>query len=301
MIECNNVSYKYDKYMALSKVSLQLENGVYGLIGENGAGKSTLIKMLVGQNMPTTGTVLVDGSEMKRESLNTGYLPQYFDFFHNLKVLEALEYVGMLKGISEGQIRDEALYWIKQVGLFNECEKKVSALSGGMRQRLGIAQAFLGNPDCIILDEPTVGLDPRERLAFRNMVNELGTNKMIMIATHIIEDVGSTCERIIVLSKGKVLFQGFTKDFIGSIQEKIYTIIIPREKIGEYSEKLNIVSIKLLGNELEIRFVGDNYINSEKCKEQQCTLEDAYFIMTGLVYKKDGSDDDKAVLEMQTD
>lgn len=286
MIECRNLSYKYDNNTVLSQVSLRLANGVYGLIGENGAGKSTLIKMLVGQNTPTTGTILVDDSELNRATLDVGYLPQYFDFFHNLKVLEALEYVGTLKGIPKKQLEKEALYWLQRVGLSEEAGKKITSLSGGMRQRLGIAQAFLGNPACIILDEPTVGLDPRERLAFRNMVNELGTGKIILIATHIIEDVSSTCEKIIVLRKGQVLYQGATKDFIDTIKEKIYTVVIPREKIGAYSAQLNIVSIKLLGNEIELRFVGDNRFVLEGSKEQRCTLEDAYFITTGFVYKK---------------
>lgn len=287
MLECKNITQKYKATQALFDVSLTLGKGVYGLIGENGAGKTTLFKLLTGQLNLQKGSILMDGEAPDKGKLRVGYLPQKFDFFHNLSVCESMEYVGTLKGIAEKRTREEVTYWLQQVNLLSEKDKKVGALSGGMRQRLGIAQAFLGDPEYVFLDEPTVGLDPKERVAFRNLVNEVGADKVIMISTHIIEDVRATCENILVLHKGRMLYEGATQDFIDSMHQKIYTIKVPRKRLSEFSSVLDIISFKLFGEELEIRFVDRKYpIELSDKKTEACTLEDAYFLTTGMFYKK---------------
>lgn len=287
MLECKNISQIYKTTQALSDVSFTLDKGVYGLVGENGAGKTTLFKLLTGQMNIQKGSILIDGEAPDKGKLRMGYLPQKFDFFHNLRVYESMEYIAALKGVAETRKQEEIDHWLKQVNLFAEKDKKAGALSGGMRQRLGIAQAFLGDPEYVFLDEPTIGLDPKERVAFRNMVNEVGAEKVIMISTHIIEDVRATCENILVLHKGKILYDGTTQHFIDSMEQKIYTIEIPRKKLAEFSSVLDIISIKLFGEKLEIRFVDREYpMEMPDKKLEACTLEDAYFLTTGMFYKK---------------
>ncbi len=287
MLECKNISQRFQSNNALSEVSLTLNKGVYGLIGENGAGKSTLFKLLIGLMPLQKGSITIDGGPPEKNKLRMGYLPQNFDFFHKLTVYESLEYVGTLKGLSKNVLSEEIHDWLRRVNLLAEKEKKTGALSGGMKQRLGIAQAFLGDPQYVLLDEHTVGLDPKERVAFRNMVNEVGVDRVILISTHIIDDVQAACENILVLHKGKLLYEGATQDFIDSVRDRICSIRIPRRRLPEFSTILDIISIKLLGEELEIRFVDREYsIELPGQTAENCTLEDAYFLTTGMFYKK---------------
>lgn len=301
MLECKNITQRFQSNNALSDVSLTLNKGVYGLIGENGAGKSTLFKLLMGLIPLQKGSITIDGTTPEKEKLRMGYLPQNFDFFHKLTVYESLEYVGTMKGLSKNVLSEEIYDWLGRVNLLAEKEKKTGALSGGMKQRLGIAQAFLGAPRYVLLDEPTVGLDPKERVAFRNMVNEVGADRVILISTHIIDDVQAACENILVLHKGRLLYEGTTQDFINSVRDGIFTIRIPRRRLSEFSPILDIISIKLLGEELEIRFVDREYsIELPGKTEECCTLEDAYFLTTGMFYKKGAAARyDKSIFESQ--
>lgn len=286
MIECGHLVKKYGKKTALEDVSFKLKKGIYGLIGENGAGKSTLFRMLIGQEKADSGTIKIDGETPDQGKLRIGYLPQKFDFFQNLTVYEGLDYIATLKGIKDN--RDKEIdYWLRQLNLYEQRKKKIKVLSGGMKQRLGIGQAFLGKPDYVILDEPTVGLDPKERLAFRNLVNEIGANTTILIATHIIEDVEAACENILVLNRGKVIYGGKAQDFIQNVKEEIYSVRIPREQIGVLNKKVNIISIKLFGDELEVRYAERNSVLDVSGKRRErCNLEDAYFLATEMIYKK---------------
>ncbi|MDL2301997.1 ATP-binding cassette domain-containing protein [Lachnospiraceae bacterium OttesenSCG-928-D06] len=288
MIICKNVSQKYKSNTVLSNINLELKTGVYGLIGENGAGKSTLLKLLIGQISPREGSIRISGKDPKVGKMDMGYLPQKFDFFQNISLYDSLEYVGILKGIHKDKLPLEIEYWLKKMNLLSERKKRVGLLSGGMKQRLGIAQAFIGAPKYVLLDEPTVGLDPRERLAFRNLVNEIGSDKVILISTHIVEDVRATCENIIVLKKGSLLFTGATEDFISGVNKKIYTVHIPKNQLSSLSSCLDIISIKLFGEVLEVRFAENEYSLELKDKKQEtCNLEDAYFLTTGMSYKKE--------------
>lgn len=286
MLKCDHLVKKYGKKIALNDVSFTLNKGIYGLIGENGAGKSTLFRMLIGQEKANKGAIHIDGELPEQARLRIGYLPQKFDFFQNLTAYESLKYIGTLKRINN--LDSEVDYWLNQLNLFEQKKKKVKALSGGMKQRLGIGQAFLGKPDYVILDEPTVGLDPRERLAFRNFINEIGANTTILIATHIIEDVESSCENILVMNQGNLLYGGSVQEFIRNVKEEIYTIRIPREQIAALNKKLNIIAIKLYGDEIEVRFAQKepSIDLSGKRKSENCSLEDAYFLATEMVYKK---------------
>lgn len=289
MIVCDHISKRYRKKEALSDVTVSLNRGVYGLIGENGAGKSTLLKSLVGQIVIDRGKIAIDGMEVCDSKSSIGYLPQKFDFFSNISVFDSMQYIGILKGMSEDCIDKEINYWLEQVNLFECKDKKVGTLSGGMRQRLGIAQAFIGNPSYVILDEPTVGLDPKERLAFRNMVNELSTVKTIIISTHIIEDIEATCEYVLVLHNGTLLFDGSTEDFISEYNSKISSFRIPICDLHKYDSMLDIISIKRYGDDVVIRFVDRNELPITDKKQEVRNLEDAYFLATRMFYRKGDS------------
>ena len=287
MIICDQISKKYGKKAALSNVSLSIGKGIYGIIGENGAGKSTLLKLLVGQLGIDQGKITVDGMEISNAKSSIGYLPQEFHFFSNTKVYDSLEYIAILKGMPQKNIDNEIIYWLKQVHLLDYKDKKVGSLSGGMLQRLGIAQAFLGNPPYVILDEPTVGLDPKERLAFRNMINELSTVKTIIISTHIIEDIEASCEYVLVLHNGNLLYKGSTQSFIDHCNSRISTFRIPIYDLCKYDGILDIISLKRYGEEIEIRFVDRGELMLIKNRKQEArNMEDAYFLATNMFYRK---------------
>jgi len=212
VISIQNVekTYKPGK-KALNKISLDIENpNMIGLVGPNGAGKSTLMKILVAAILPTAGSILLDGKPLNKNEqfLKSilGYLPQTFGLYEELTVWQFLDYMAALKGISKPHDAIEKA--IKETNLEEKKKAKIRTLSGGQKQRVGIAQALIGNPSLLILDEPTVGLDPEERIKFRNLFSQNAQNKTVLLSTHIIEDVQSICNRLIVMNNGKILFDG---------------------------------------------------------------------------------------------
>lgn len=208
-VQFENLSKKYKGKYALKNFSAELENGVYGLLGTNGAGKTTLINLFMGIIKSDSGRILVDGQDVRdlgTEFLgNIGYLPQYPRFYKDFTVLEFMQYMCVLKGIDKaaGDLRIAEL--LETVNLTDAATKKVGALSGGMRQRLGIAQAMLSDPGILILDEPTAGLDPRERIRFRNLISKFADNRIVILATHIVPDIEFIANRIILLHEGNLL------------------------------------------------------------------------------------------------
>lgn len=211
-IEIQNLSMVYSTWkVALQDISLRLESpNLIGLLGPNGAGKSTLMKLLTAALVPTRGTIQVDGSPLlKNEQLlkaNLGYLPQSFGLYDELTVFHFLDYMAALKGIKDGG--DCVARAIEQTDLTEKHKTKIRTLSGGQRQRVGIAQALLGDPSLLIFDEPTVGLGPEERIHFRNLFSRVAQNELVLLSTHIIEDVQSVCNQLIVIDRGRILFTG---------------------------------------------------------------------------------------------
>ena len=217
-IDVNNLSMEYGaRKQALSEVSLSLESpNLTGLIGPNGAGKSTLMKLLVAGLLPTIGGITVDGAPLakceKGLKKRLGYLPQSFGLYDELSVWQFLDYMSALKGIENRKAAiDKA---VAATNLDEKRKARIKTLSGGQRQRVGIAQAILGDPDFLIFDEPTVGLDPEERIHFRNLFSEIARNKLVLLSTHIIEDVQSVCNRLIVIQHGCILFTGTPEELI---------------------------------------------------------------------------------------
>lgn len=275
-INIQNVTMTYpDGKQALKGLTLDMHSlGMIGLLGPNGAGKSTLMKLLVAALMPTSGTIKVDGRPLAgTERLlksQLGYLPQDFGLFDELTVTEFLDYMAALKGISKTAIPEV----IKAVNLEEKKKSKIRTLSGGQRQRVGIAQALLGEPQLLIFDEPTVGLDPEERIHFRNLFSQRAQNRLVLLSTHIIEDVQSVCDRLIVINQGRILFTGTPSQLI---QIAVGHVGVFLEQDTAQEQELHITARVNTGNGIRCRGVADtlpSYVSPE-----EPTLEDAYLYL----------------------
>lgn len=287
MMELAHITKKYKNVCALKDVSFQLGAGVYGLVGENGAGKTTIMKLLTQQILPDEGTILCQNAVWDDAcKQKIGYLPQDFAFFENLTVTEALEYLLLIRGEDPDAWQKDLKMWLEYMNLTEQAEKKIKKLSGGMLQRLGIVQAFLGNPEIILLDEPTVGLDPKELLAFRNMVNEVCGDKTILISTHILDDIESSCEKMICLRQGEVTYEGNVADYIDETKETVYTALLTREEFSRLNRRVHVIAVKRESEMIRIRFVIEGAKRTSDTPPSQNTrirpatpsLEDAYFI-----------------------
>ena len=277
-INIQNVSETYPNgKQALKNFSLDLRSpSLVGLLGPNGAGKSTLMKLLVAALLPTGGSILVNGQPLaKRErqlKASLGYLPQDFGLFDELTVIQFLDYMAALKGLRNP--REEIRQVISQVNLTEKAKAKIRTLSGGQRQRVGIAQALLGNPQLLIFDEPTVGLDPEERIHFRNLFSHMAQDRLVLLSTHIIEDVQSVCGQIVVINHGQILFAGTPEQLIRLADGHVGVFW---EKDAVWEQGLHITARVNTGQGIRCRAVGDflpYYVRAE-----EPSLEDAYLYL----------------------
>ena len=254
-----NLTKKYGKKTAVDQLNLELTEGIIGLLGPNGAGKTTLIRMLCDILKPTEGKVLFDGEDIHlmneeyRERL--GYLPQKVGYYSWFTGEEYLRYLGCLKGMSKQEVEERITWLLKQVSLEDVRKKKIKTYSGGMIQRLGIAQALLNNPEILILDEPTAGLDPKERIRFRNLIAQLAEDRLIILSTHIVSDVESVATDIIIFKDGKVVMQDKNKDILKHMKEKVYLLKVAAKNIEECKEKYIISSMQPVGSDMELRII----------------------------------------------
>lgn len=226
----NGVTKTYKNKTAVDNVDLTLTPGVIGLVGSNGAGKSTLMRMMCGILKPDKGNISLDGLDVSEEKYRDilGYLPQDFGYYPEFTALDFLLYISALKGIENKEAKKKSNELLELVGLKDVSNKKIKTFSGGMKQRLGIAQAILNEPKIIIFDEPTAGLDPKERVRFRNMIKELGKDNIVLLSTHIISDIEKIADRILVIKEGKIIFDGKEED-TGNDLEKFYLEIFGGE------------------------------------------------------------------------
>lgn len=217
----DRVSKQYGSKIAVDRISLKLQKGVYGLLGANGAGKTTLMRILCGILKPTGGSVSLDGMDVSTEEYRTrlGYLPQDFGYYPDFSGRKFLLYMAALKGLDKGQAKKKTAELLKLVGLEEVCGKKIKTYSGGMKQRLGIAQALLGDPALLILDEPTAGLDPRERVRFRDMIAQLGKSNIVLLSTHIVSDIEHIADVVLMMKDGQLIYQGKWDEEKGDLEQ----------------------------------------------------------------------------------
>lgn len=218
----DRLTKQYENKIAVDRVSLQLTNGVYGLLGANGAGKTTFMRMLCGILKHTSGTVTFDGMDVSSEEYRAelGYLPQDFGYYPDFNGMDFLLYMASLKGLTKTEAKRKSKKLLELVSLSDVAKKKIATYSGGMKQRLGIAQALLNDPKIIILDEPTAGLDPKERVRFRNLIKELGTESIVLLSTHIVSDIEHIADTVLMMKAGQIVFNG-SADEIDDL-EKFY-------------------------------------------------------------------------------
>lgn len=273
-----DVSKRY-KEQILDKISFEVDQGIIGVLGENGAGKTTLIEIIATLVRPGEGEIEYDGKNTEQNLFairqQIGYLPQKFDFFSKVTVEQALDYVCRLKQIqSKKERKYEVEEKLHQVGLIQQRNKRFGDLSGGMKQRVGIAQALIGDPSLLLIDEPTVGLDPHERVSFRQLLSRLAQDRTVLLSTHIVEDIAMTSEHLLVLHQGRVNYYGDLPSFVRTVEGKVWLYRGDDIPQALQNEKTWITSSQTTAKGIEVRYVADQAIGNSISIEP--TLEHAY-------------------------
>jgi ABC-type multidrug transport system ATPase subunit len=266
---------------ALKNVSLTINNGLFGLLGPNGAGKSSLMRTISTLQEADSGTVFLDDLNVLQEKEEVrkilGYLPQEFGVYPNVSAEELLNHLAVLKGAVDKKQRTELVNaLLHQTNLYEARKKKLGGYSGGMKQRFGIAQALIGNPKIIIVDEPTAGLDPTERNRFLNLLSEISENVIVILSTHIVDDVKELCSQMAIINKGEVLFEGHPMKAIEKVQGKVWRKFMSKAEAKESHKDLRLISTKFNTGQIEMHVWSETSLNSgfEKAEPQ---LEDVYF------------------------
>lgn len=278
----SDVSKTYSNGLkALSNVNLIIEPGMFGLLGPNGAGKSTLMRTIATLQDPDTGSIMlgdIDVIKQKEELRKVlGYLPQDFGFYPKVNAEDMLHHFAVLKGINNKKERKEICdALLNQTNLYEARKRNLSEYSGGMRQRFGIAQALLGNPKLIIVDEPTAGLDPAERNRFHNILSDLGENIIVILSTHIVEDIKNLCPRMVIMNRGQVLLDAKPSDAIQQMKNQIWSIIIDKAELNSYKDKYKMISAKVVEGKVLLHIKSDS-IPDANFSIVEPDLEDVYF------------------------
>ena len=283
-IEDLTVTFR-NKVTAVSHADLEIPKGIFGLLGENGAGKTTLMRVLTTVLSPDGGTVTLDGIPYHRKNYEKiqrkiGYLPQETDLYPGLTVQECLEYMGDLSGIP-GQICKERIsYYLEKTGLSQHRRKKMKQLSGGMKRRAGLVQALLNEPEFLIVDEPTTGLDPEERIRIRNLLADFSEGRTVLFSTHVVGDLAATCNQLAVMKKGRFLYSGNMKELLEQAKGHIWTCQADNEGMaGELERAYHITSRQYTGDGLQMRLISETPPRMA-CSSCEPTLEDAYIYIT---------------------
>jgi ABC-2 type transport system ATP-binding protein len=281
MLAIRNISKTYGDVLALSNVSLDVPAGMFGLLGPNGAGKSSLMRTIATLQDPDAGSVTFDGVDVvanKDQIRRTlGYLPQDFGVYPKVAAQDMLEHFATLKGfVRRGERKDVVAGLLRKVNLWEVRRRKLGTFSGGMRQRFGIAQALIGNPRLVIVDEPTAGLDPEERNRFLNLLAEIGEQVVVILSTHIVEDVADLCSRMAIISKGEVLMTGEPREAIAAMREHVWSKVVPKAALRDYQARFTVLSTRLIAGQPLIHVYNDK-APEEGFKPVDPDLEDVYF------------------------
>lgn len=275
-LNVRNLSVQYSKKaIALDNISFSFENGILGLLGKNGAGKTTLIKTILGLIKPTMGTVeLIDPESAVRVS----YMPQELSLHPNLTIYESLDYHGILCGLPKSVRAERIPSLLNETNLLEHKNKKIRSLSGGMKRRVSLAQAMLNDPNVLVIDEPTVGLDPEERIKIRNLIYSFSTGRTIVFSTHIIEDLASVCQKLIVLDKGKLIYDNSVEELFKHAESKVFFIKAESEsELNELSSKLNAVGVVHTSKGRFLKYVSNTPFPGSLPAE--ASIEDAYLCL----------------------
>lgn len=270
---------------AINHADLEIPKGLFGLLGENGAGKTTLMRVLTTVLKPTGGTVTLDGmlySEGNYEKIQRkiGYLPQEIELYPNLTVQECLEYMGDLSGVPKKACKERIQYYLEKTSLIEHRSKKMRQLSGGMKRRVGLIQALLNEPEFLIIDEPTTGLDPEERIRIRNLLVDFSENRTILFSTHVVEDLVATCNQLAVMKKGAFLYAGSMQELINEAKGHIWISRVTDEKQArELEKKYHVSSKQYVDRELQVKLISKEKPDIN-CTPVSATLEDAYIYIT---------------------
>lgn len=280
-LQIKNLSKTYaNSVKALGDLSLEIGNGMFGLLGPNGAGKSTLMKTIAGLQPADSGVIIFNGQNILENPLfikkQLGYLPQDFGVYPKLSAYQLMEHLAVLKGIAKNGRKEQIPALLQKVNLYEQRKREVHSFSGGMRQRFGIAQALLGNPKIIIVDEPTAGLDPEERNRFNNLLSEIGEQIIVILSTHIVEDVRSLCSQMAIINKGRLIASGAPSQFIRQLNGTIWCKTIAKNELQYYAENFNIISSQLNAGRLNIH-IHAAVIPDNSFEPRNPGLEDVYF------------------------
>ena len=244
----SDLTKDFGSFRAVDQVTFTMHSGVYGLLGVNGAGKTTLMRMLTTLIHPTGGEIRWDGQDVFRMDSAyrklLGYLPQDFGYYPDFSIYDYLMYIASIKGIRPAAAKQRALRLLKQVGLSQAGHKKMKTLSGGMKRRVGIAQAMLNDPKILILDEPTAGLDPNERIRFRNLISELSEDRIVLLSTHIVSDIEYIASEILLMKDGRITLSGTAEEVIASMPERVWLFSVPREQVDRYLAAYRVSNLK---------------------------------------------------------
>ncbi|MCI9059519.1 MAG: ABC transporter ATP-binding protein [Lachnospiraceae bacterium] len=280
-IEIRDLSKNFGKKQALKHVNLQIESGMFGLLGPNGAGKTTLMKVLTTLTKKSGGEVKVCNIPVEQcvqVRRIIGYLPQDFSMYGNMKASEALDYLAVLSGMSKKERAVKVPEMLERVNLGEQQNTKVKAMSGGMKRRLGIAQAIIHDPKVIVVDEPTAGLDPEERVRFRNLLCEIAKDRIVILSTHIVGDIEATCENIAVLNQGEILFRGKVSQLLEAVKGKVYMAKVSAMELPSIREKFLVTGILTNGSSASIKIISEE----PPMKDAELTgpdVEDAYMYL----------------------
>lgn len=285
ILKLEGLTKKYKEKVALDNITFSFSPGIYGLLGPNGAGKSTMINLITDNLIPTEGCVLLDeksieniGSEYRKL---LGYMPQQQNIYPELSLKRFLYFMASLKGLKKNEAEKDINHYVRMVNLEASLEKKLGALSGGMKQRALIVQALIGNPKILILDEPTAGLDPMERIRIRNLISEIAREKIVIIATHVVTDIEFIAKEIIMLNSGTIIRSGSSAILLKELEGKVWNIFIADEEIYEVNAKYKISNISRAEDGIVARIIADSDDVKYKKEMVRPNLEDLYLFLNG--------------------
>jgi ABC-2 type transport system ATP-binding protein len=283
-IQIKQCSHSYGGKLALDQVSLSIAEGMFGLLGPNGAGKTTLMRILTTLLTAGSGEITLGGIPVARkEEIRriVGYLPQDFSVYPSFTVYETMDYLALLSGLNDSRERKLRIgRLLEQVNLERQAKKKVRSLSGGMKRRLGIAQAMVHSPQVLIVDEPTAGLDPEERIRFRNLLRDFSEGRVVILSTHIVEDIEFTCERVGVLKEGHVLYEGGVKGLLEQAKGAVWTTSVTREELDAVRRSYEVLSVLSEGDRIRVRLLS-RHQPGFPAERMEPSIEDAYMLMMG--------------------